>query len=176
MSSIPGDVLEVVRLVAGLSKIVGPVEETGDAGIERQRVRLTLKCRRRDLVLGKLRHIDGVGQRLEGAWERLKILLRNIVLDQNDVRQAIGRAGEKLRLQLLPDVILRSRVDDVERNVGMRFGVDGASFPHGHSIEVRVPAPDGQCGRGCGSADGRQRGDGDGNAERPAPADGKRSI
>ena len=35
---VPVDVLEVVGLVTRLSEVVGPVEETDHAGIERQRV------------------------------------------------------------------------------------------------------------------------------------------
>ncbi|MNC91388.1 hypothetical protein D3C83_76420 [compost metagenome] len=76
-----------------------------------------------------------------------------VVLDQDDVGKAFGRACEQLGLKLLADVVLGVAVIDDDVHFRMRGVVARRGFAHGCAIEVGVPAPD-------GDVDGRSGGDG----------------
>jgi len=167
---VPGQVLQVGGLVAGLFEVVGTVEQARDARVEGQRVGLAVIGGGRDLVGREGGHIDRVGQRHEGARERLQVFLRHVILDQHDVGQAGGVAGEQLGLQLLTDIVLLHAVVDLDVDVRMRRGIARRGFLHGGAVEIGIPGPD-------GDVDGHGRGHGEhGDAgsccygERVAPA------
>lgn len=133
---------EIGSSEAGFFEEVGTVEQDSHAGVEGNRVGLAIIGGSGNLVLSEDRHIYRIGQRLEGVEEGLQVFLDDVVLDQHDIGQTFGAAGQQLRLQLGADIVLAGRVVDIEGHVRVVSRIEGTSLSHGVAVESLVPDPD----------------------------------
>ena len=145
---VPGDVLEIGGLVAGLGKIVGAVEEAGDAGIERQRVGLavdrsppaTLYWANFDISMA-----SESGSKEPGNDCRYFCATSSSISTISGSPSVLPERSCACSLVLTSSWVVVSMT--LSDDVGMGLGVDGAGFPHGDAVEVGIPAPDRECRR-----------------------------